>query len=398
MALKTYPKAYFELLTAAFTLIMGMSLSSAFLPIFAYKLDPSGILVGSVSSAWFISRIFTELPSGILADRLGRWKLLVSGLALSAAGAFLCSTADSIHILIVGRALWGLGTGLFFISSSVTIFDLFKSNVRGRALGTFQAIQFVGSLIGAPIGSFMVAFTGFKGVFVMASTLMICSCIVTLFSKGLRRTAMERNVRQTTLSLTDVLSSLKSRGLAALCANSFFRMFVIMGLSGTVFPLYLNFELGIPVELIGLIVSFKTFGTIIATALSGYLSDKFGRKPMIALGMLLDSLCFYAYTVASSFDTLVLIGLAEGFGSGMILTSMMVLLSEVVSSKLRGGALGMYRTFMDVGGFIGPLFFMSILEPLGYQLTFISAVIILAANIVLILTVKKKNLEVDETG
>lgn len=172
---------------------MGMSLPSAFLPIFARELDPSELLVGLVSSVWFVSRIFTELPSGILADRLGRRKLLVGGLALSAAGAFTCSIATFIHVLILGRVLWGLGTGLFFMSSSATIFDLFKSKVRGRALGTFQAIQFIGSFIGAPIGSFMVGIIEYNGVFLVASALMLCSFLVAFLSRGLKQ-ADERKV------------------------------------------------------------------------------------------------------------------------------------------------------------------------------------------------------------
>ncbi|MEM4461793.1 MAG: MFS transporter, partial [Candidatus Bathyarchaeia archaeon] len=107
--LRTYPKAYFELLASSLTLIMGMSLASSFLPIYAYELDPSGLMIGFVSSAWFLSRIFTEIPSGILADRIGRYKLLVSGLALSSIGALLCSTSINIYMLIAGRGLWGLG-------------------------------------------------------------------------------------------------------------------------------------------------------------------------------------------------------------------------------------------------------------------------------------------------
>ena len=164
---------------------MGMSLSKAFLPLFARELNPSEVLIGFVSSAWFASRMFTELPSGILADRFGRRKLMVTGLALSSVGALICSLADSIYLLIAGRVLWGLGAGLFFMSSSAMVFDLFKSSVRGRALGTYQSIGFIGSFIGAPMGSFMVASMGYNSVFLIASMLMFCSFIVASLAKGL---------------------------------------------------------------------------------------------------------------------------------------------------------------------------------------------------------------------
>ncbi|MEM2915127.1 MAG: MFS transporter, partial [Candidatus Bathyarchaeia archaeon] len=103
---RLYQKAYLELLVSSFTLVMSMGSISAFLPILSHELDPSGILVGLVVSVWFLSRIFTEIPSGILADNIGRYKLLVTGLVLSTLGAFLCSFANAILILIVGRAIW----------------------------------------------------------------------------------------------------------------------------------------------------------------------------------------------------------------------------------------------------------------------------------------------------
>lgn len=243
----------------------------------------------------------------------------------------------------------------------------------------------------------MVAFTSYEGVFLVASTLMVCSSVIVLFSKGVRQ-ADVKPTEQSALSLADVLASLKSWELTAIYANSFSRMFTMIGLTGTVLPLYLNLQIRIPVELIGVMVSFRTVGTIAATAFSGYLSDRFGRKPMIVLGSLLESACFYAYTVTRLCETLLLIGLPEGLGRGMILTSMMVLLSEVVPSRLRGGVLGVYRTFMDVGGFTGPLFFIIVLEELGSNSTFLSAIIILVANIALIMTVRRENRTTQRQG
>jgi len=389
MGLKSYPRVYFELLLSAFMLIMGMSLASTFLPLFAYDLDPVGFLVGFVSSAWFFSRIFTELPSGILADTLGRRKLLIGGLVLSAVGAFLCSMADRIHILILGRALWGLGTGLFFMSSSATVFDLFKSSDRGQALGTFQALEFIGSFIGAPIGSFMVGFMGYRGVFLASCGFMVCSSLTAFFSRELRQMDL-KSTRPTrsTLDLTDVLPRFKNWGLTAIYINSFSSMLIWAGITGTVFPLYLNLDLGINVELIGIIISIRTLGMIFATAISGRLSDAFGRKPMILLGMSLEAGCLYAYTSTSSLEMILLIGLIEGSGCGMVLTSSMVLLSEVVPQQSRGSAIGMYRTFMDVGGFVGPLFFMMVFDSFGSYTTFLTAVATIVLTITLVLPVK----------
>jgi len=387
--LKSYPRVYFELMLAGFTVVMGMSLSASFLPIFANDLDPSGVLVGFVVSAWFFSRIFTELPSGVLSDQLGRRKLLVGGLALAAGGAFTCSAANSIYLLIIGRGLWGLGTALFFMSNTALILDLFQSSMRARALGTFQGIEFIGSFMGAPIGGFVAGIIGYRKVFLLAFALMLCSFSVAFTSKGLRRIGTETSGPSTS-SIKEVFSRLRSWDLTVTCISSFSRMLIMQGAISTVFPLYLNHQLRISVEHIGVIFSLRTAGHIIATVSSGYFSDKVGRKPMIISGLAIESACFYSYTLLPSSELLLLIGFFEGFGGGMVFTSLIVLLYEVVPSESKTSAIGMYRTFMDLGGFLGPLFFMLPFTSLGSSATFLSAIAIIVLNIALLMTIKSK--------
>jgi MFS family permease len=85
-----------------------------------------------------------------------------------------------------------------------------------------------------------------------------------------------------------------------------------------------------------------------------------------------------------------LIGLFEGFGAGTTFTSLIVLLSEVTPARLRGGAIGVYRTFMDMGGFLGPPFFMFLFSSTGYYVTFLSVIGILMFNALLVTAIKTK--------
>lgn len=112
---------------------MGIGLSRAFLPIMAYELDPTGILVGFVTSAHFLSRAFVELPSGLIAVKGCMRNLVVGGFLLSMVGAIICAFSSSIYTLIVGVAALGLGSTIFFISSTLLLFDLFNLK-RGEGL------------------------------------------------------------------------------------------------------------------------------------------------------------------------------------------------------------------------------------------------------------------------
>ncbi|MFH1179381.1 MAG: MFS transporter, partial [Candidatus Bathyarchaeota archaeon] len=159
------PRVYYELLFVGFSIMTGMSLSSSFLSLLADQLDPSGALVGMVVSAWFLSRIFMELPAGIISDRIGRRKLLVIGLGLAILGPVLCSQATHIYILIIGRSIWGMGTALYFMSNMALLMDILPVETRGSAIGMFQGIENIGSFIGAPVGALLATQFSFTKVF-----------------------------------------------------------------------------------------------------------------------------------------------------------------------------------------------------------------------------------------
>jgi MFS family permease len=349
---------------------MGMSLSTSFLPILAHNLDPSGALVGLTVSAFFLSRLFIELPAGILSDRVGRWKLLVTGIGLSAFSAFLCSQASNIYILIIGRAIWGLGTALFFMNNTALVIDLFDSKTRGHALGIFQGVEFIGSFLGSPLGALIAGLIGYRRVFYVSLAMVSCSLTIALTSRGLRSAGGGRRGNNQS-SLSQALPYLKNFGVLAICMGSFLRMLVMQGIFATIFELYLGEEIMVPITYIGLVMSLRTVGHIVATTSSGFISDKFGRKRTVMTGFLVESLCLASFTVISSVEMFLLIGFIDGFGEGLVFTGLIVLLSDMVPSSTRGMAIGIYRTFMDVGGFIGPLILMAVYLGTGSHVAFL---------------------------
>lgn len=274
-----------------FSFILGMGFSRSFLPILANQLDPSGVLVGSVTSAWFLARIFIELPSGILSARLGRRRLLITGLCFGTVGALLCAIAPSIYVLIAGRAIWGLGAGLFFTNSTALIIDLFTSSVRGRAVGTFRGIEFSGSFVGTPIGAFLAVFLSYQSIFSITFALTVVTLIVAIFSKGLKQIRSQQPSASHASIVETMVMLLQDRRIIVICFGTFSRMFVMQGVMSTVFQLYLHQQLNLSVEVIGIVMSARTAGLILATVFAGYLSDRLGRKPVILGGFVIASLC-----------------------------------------------------------------------------------------------------------
>jgi MFS family permease len=391
MNLKSYPRVYYELLFIGFSIFLGMRLSGAFLPILASELDPTGGLVGYVVSAWFLARIFVEIPSGFLSDQIGRRKLFLIGVALSATGALLCATAQSIYFLIVGRALWGFGAALFFSNNTAILIDMFDSEHRGRAVGTFQGIEFIGSLIGAPIGAFLAELGGYYFVFYLTFALISISCLLSFFSKGLKSIGAPKESAGTFKpTVFESLSSIIKWELLVLCVISFSRMFIMNGVMSTVFPLYLHEGLGFEVSLIGIVTAARTVGFITATFVSGNLSDKIGRRSTIMIGLVIEAVCLGVYTVLNSLLPILAVGVIDGLGAGLVSVTLTVLLSDIAEPAFRGISIGLFRTFMDAGGIVGPIVFMALAKTINVQTPFYAAAVILVAMAFIITRVKNK--------
>lgn len=83
------------------------------LPVFALYADgyegSTTILLGLALGIYGLSQGMLQIPFGLMSDRLGRKPLLIVGMLLFLAGSMVCAMADSMYLIIAGRALQGAG-------------------------------------------------------------------------------------------------------------------------------------------------------------------------------------------------------------------------------------------------------------------------------------------------
>lgn len=381
------PSVYYKLLFIGFNIMMGMSLSSSFLPILANDLDPSGVLVGLVVSAWFFSRLFIELPAGIISDRVGRRKLLVLGLAMSCFGPIVCSQANHIYILIFGRAIWGMGTALYFMSNMALMMDILPSTTRGKAMGVFQGLEFVGSFIGAPIGAVLATYISFTDVFYFTAFFMLASFVIAYKSKDIRDLKSDLK-SETRLDLRETIKNLQNFDILIVCLCNLFRMFSRQGIYQTTLQLYLNQKLGLSLSEIGWVISMRVAGMVLFLFIVGSLSDRYGRKPVLIVGYLISGIALIAFSLTENLFLLLFCGLIAGIGDAFGMTTLMALLTDIAPSSSRGVVVGLFRTFMDIGGFFGPILFMLVYSNYNPSTTFYLGALFMLIDIVLVTRVK----------
>jgi EmrB/QacA subfamily drug resistance transporter len=91
-----------------------------------------------------------------LADRFGGKKIYLGGLALFAIGSLLCGLSPSLNLLIIARAIQGIGGGIAMPLGMALLLQAFPPREQGMALGIFGIAALVAPAIGPILGGWLV--------------------------------------------------------------------------------------------------------------------------------------------------------------------------------------------------------------------------------------------------
>src|SRR6478735_8752532 len=107
------------------------------------------------------------LLGGALGDRFGRRRVFVIGVIWFAAASLLCGIAPNAPMLILARALQGVGGALLTPGSLALIQASFHPDDRARAVGLWSGFGGVGAAIGPFVGGYLVDGPGWRWVFLL---------------------------------------------------------------------------------------------------------------------------------------------------------------------------------------------------------------------------------------
>lgn len=382
---------YLMVISGTLSMFAGGFVWPIFAPYVRAEFTAPLYLVGFATSGYFLLRMFSEFPIGVLSDRMGPKIPLIFGRVLPVIGAFICYKTSNIWMLIFARIIWGMGDASFFCIGMSYVSKLFTSEKRGRALGFFQAVEMIGSFLGQTIGGYAAAMYGARINFLLTTFMSLIALGSVLIIKG-NGSKIVSTGKVSIIPTREEMIKVLNKTVIVACIINFVGMMINNGLLGTILPIYVTEDVGLPLERYAWLVSASTVGSVTGNLIGGALSDKIGRKKMLIIGFFIGAGAIFGLTVFTGFMPLMVMMLLKGVFWGIVYGVVPAYIADAVPDEVRGIGIGTFRTFMDMGGLVGPVIMTSIVAAFGgvqgYVYSFYFGVITILALVGLTMTLQ----------
>ena len=141
------------------------------LPKIAEHFAASNTLVQNTVTAYVLGMALVVLPAGLIADAIGRKRVLLTGLGLMTLTSIGCALADNLTMMIGLRFLQGLGAGTCLLLAATVAADCFRGAKLVSVLGLLGAAWGSAPVIAPAVGGFISQFGSWRLVFVVLAVL-----------------------------------------------------------------------------------------------------------------------------------------------------------------------------------------------------------------------------------
>ena len=315
--------------------------------------------VAIIAIPYPLAEMMTANYFGMLSDRIGRKRVIVAGTSLAAIIVLLYTLSNDVWYLATLHGIHGIGAAATIAPAIAMIADHADTCDRGRQMGWFDYATFLGYIIGAVVGGFLIDLVGARVGFTIMASVLISSALM------LQLLVRKESVRVKSESLMG-LKSLKQ----IFRVREVRLMFPIWLIIATLLGLAITY---LPRIMLSADVSGSTIGILFGAAgialglfqpFWGKVSDIVGRIPVMAygvfsmFGVVIMALFFsdYIYTRVGDEIAFNLVGLIPlgilGLGVGAFVPAALALMADSSKENSYGATMGLYSFALGFGAFI----------------------------------------------
>jgi MFS family permease len=311
--------------------------------------------------AFGLTKAATNLLAGSLADRYGRKPVLVAGWLVGLPVPLLLIWAPTWGWIVAANVLLGLNQGLCWSTTVIMKIDLAGPRRRGLAMGLNEAAGYLTVALTAYLTGLVATRAGLRpepfylGLAYAGLGLGLSALLVreTRGHAQLEARLTDTGGERPSTREVMVNTSVREPALSA-CSQAGLVNNLNDGLAWGLLPL-LFARGGLPVGQIGLLAALYPAVWGLGQLLTGPLSDRLGRKPLITAGMLLQALALAGTAMAGSFLPWAACAVLLGAGTAMVYPTLLAAIGDVAHPDWRATAVGVYRLWRDAGFAVGAL-------------------------------------------
>lgn len=343
---------------------------------------------GLIVTVTLVVSAFGGVLAGVLADTIGRVRTLMLTVAVYAIFTFLCGLAPNYPVLLVFRALQGLGFGGEWAVGAVIVAEVANPQQRGRVLGMVQSAWAIGWGLALFAATLVLSYVKGPLAWRIVFFLGIIPALLIIY---VRRSVQEPEIFVATREAEkERTSEAVNKGATA---NSFVQIFrpdllwttiftclLATGAQGgyyaifTWLPTYL--KTGRHLSIVGSVpyLTVVILGSFLGYVASGYINDWLGRRLTFAIYAICSAILIVLYVQipAGANQLLLLLGAPLGFFASGIFSGFGSYLAELFPSRARGAGQGFAYNFgRGIGAFFPTIIgFLSLTVGLAGAITF----------------------------
>lgn len=343
---------------------------SIVLPIFpemreSLNLDRSwaGLLV----SIHTLPSALSTLVLGLLADRIGKLKILIPCLLLYAVVGVSTIFFTTMPWLLTSRALLGVASGGIAAATIGILGNMFAGETRLRILGYATGAMTIAAIIFPLLGGWIGA-THWQYAFYPYVAGLPLALVAAL------------SLKEPTSDSTSLAGGQQQLG-KILQNPEIIKLYLFIGVTGIIVysvvvytPPYLKETIGADPILNGFILAIRLVGAAIASAFgASRVARRFGQKAAVAFGFSLMAMTLVLFPSLTDLALIIPTAILFGVGFGMITPNLYDVLAEIAPAEVRTSVLAVGTGFNSVGQFVSPVILGQILKYAGLPMVFYAA-------------------------
>jgi MFS family permease len=353
--------AQFSLLVAVNALVGGMiGQERTVLPLLAD--DEFGLTAYTATltfiAAFGIVKAITNFFAGTLSDRYGRKPVLVAGWLVAVPVPLLLMWAPTWGWVIFANVLLGVNQGLTWSTTVIMKIDLVGPARRGLAMGLNEAAGYGAVAATALATGYIAARAGLRpepfllGVAFAGLGLGLSVLFVRETQAYARHEAAAHHTDdELTTGDVFVLTTFREKALSS-CSQAGLVNNLNDGLAWGLFPI-LFADAGLSISRIGILAAVYPAVWGLGQLVTGGLSDRIGRKPLIVGGMLTQAVALAWIAATTGFGPWAVGAIVLGAGTAMVYPTLLAAIGDVAHPRWRARSVGIYRLWRDGGFAVG---------------------------------------------